>query len=295
MRASLEEEPLREEWLTPVLKVFFPFTGRKDEINAAIVAFQIVEEMGGEVVGFHVLKDRKFDQQFVDAISSIAKEFKVNFRVSYRERKRKDVAEDLLSELEKNHYDLCVCSSGRGIRIFGDVAKKLIKKSKTKMIIVHTPKEYSVIPRLLTRVLIVHKNMSEDINAYDVAMVLTRSRLSSRGEVISVHPVRVHSSVPIDLTYIAEEVKKEEENFIRHLSIKIKDMGMPITPVTLYARNEAEGLAVYASEVKADIILVGVNRKRYPSRVMHMVPLSYASFLSTLLKRSSCPVLLVFS
>ncbi|MBS7287562.1 MAG: universal stress protein [Candidatus Freyarchaeota archaeon] len=291
----MEERLLREEWLTPVLKVFFPFTGRKDEINAAIVAFQIVEEMGGEVVGFHVIKNGKVDQSFVETVSSFAKEFKVKFHVLYREKKKKDVVEDLLSELEKDDYDLCVCSSGRGIRIFGDVASKLIKKSKKKMIVIHTPKRYDIIPHVLNRVLIVHKNLSEDINAYEVAMVLTRSRLSVRGEVTSVYPIRVHSSVPMDLTYMAEEVKREEENFIHRLGITIKDMGTPITPVTLYARNEAEGLAAYASEVKADIIVVGVNRKRYPSRIMQMFPLSYPYFLNNLLKRSPCPVLLVFS
>ncbi|MEM1657429.1 MAG: universal stress protein [Candidatus Jordarchaeales archaeon] len=283
-----------KEWLTPLLKVLLPFTGRKDEINAALVAFEIVEEMGGEVSCFHVLKDKKVNQEFVKTLSSLAKEFNVRFNVSYREKRKRSVAEELLSELGKG-YDLCVCSSGSGIRILGDVAKKLIKHSKTKMIVVHTPKGYGTIPHVLNRVLIVHKNINEDINAYSVAMVLTRSRLAANGEVISVYPIRVHCSMPIDLAYITREVKEEEENFIRRISSKIKIIGMPITPVTLYARNEAEGLASYAKEVKADIIIVGTSRKKYPSSIAQMIPLSYVSFMNTLLRKSPCPVLLAFS
>lgn len=282
-----------EEWLTPLSKVLFPFTGRRDEINAAFIAFQIVEEMGGEVVGFHVLGDRKVDQRFIEAVSNFAKEFKIRFHVAYRER-RGSVVEELLSELKKG-YDLCVCSSGRGIRVLGDVAQKLIKKNSIKMLVVHTPKTFGILPRTLNRILVAHMNTGEDVNAYSVAMVLSKSWLSVKGEVIAVHPIRVHSSVPIDLAYMVEETKEEEENFLRNVGVKIKDMGSLVTPVTLYARNGAEGLAAYAGETKADLIVVGVSRRRYPSRFAHMIPLSYAYFLNTLLRRSPCPVLLVFS
>jgi len=282
-----------EEWITPPLRVLFPFTSRRDEINVAFIAFQIVEEMGGEVVGFHVLGDRKVDQRFIETISSFAKELKIRFHVAYRERKR-SVVEELLSELKKG-YDLCVCSSGSGIRVLGDVAQKLIKKSSIKMLVLHTPKVFGVLPRILNRILVVHTNTGEDINAYSVAMVLSKSWLSIKGEVVAVYPVRVHSSIPIDLAYVVEETKEEEKNFLRHVGVKIKDIGSLVTPVTLYARNGAEGLAAYADETKADIILVGVSRKRYPSRFTHMIPLSYAYFLNTLLRRSSCPVLLAFS
>lgn len=294
MSAPLEGGLSEKEWLTPLLKVLLPFTGRKDEVNAALVAFEIVEEMGGEVAGLHVLKDKKVSQEFVKTLLDLAREFNVQFNVSYREKRERSVAKELLSELEKG-YDLCVCSSGSGIRIFGDVARKLIKQSRTKMIVVHTPKGCGAIPHILNKVLIVHKNMNEDINAYNVAMVLTRSRLATNGEVVSVYPIRVHCSMPIDLVYITKEVKEEEANFIRRISSKIKTTGMPITPVTLYARNEAEGLVAYAKEIRADIIVVGVNRKKYPSRIAQMIPLSYASFMNTLLRKSPCPVLLAIS
>ncbi len=291
--SGLEEALLKEEWLTPLPKILFPFTGRRNELNAALVAFRIVEKMGGEVTGFHVVKNGKISNEFVELILGLAKEFKVPFNIVYREG-RTSVVEELIRELKRG-YDLCICSTGSGIRVWGNVARKLVKKGKTKMLFVHTPRGGGVLPNLLNRILVVHMKESEDINAYNLAVVLSKSWLLAKGELVAVYPVRVPPSVPIDLTYIAEVIEKEEKSFLGDISSKIKNTGSTIIPVTLYARDEAKGLITYANEVKADLIVVGVSRKKYPSRLMHLIPISYAHFLDTLLKHSSCPVLLAFS
>ncbi len=283
---------MREEWLTPLSKVIFPFTGRDGEFNAALIAFQIIEEMGGELVGFHVLSEEGSAAKFKEELLKVARKFKVSFRIiCYDER---NIISGLLNELKRG-YDLCICSLGiKGVKGLGSgsVVRKLINKIPIKLLLVYTPESYGVLPYTLNRILVTHTMMDEDVAAYMVAMVLSKSWLSIKGEIIAVYPIRVPSSVPIDLTYVAEEIERKEDSFLKDIGSEIKEMGSPILPVTLYARDKAEALAVYSKEVDADIVIIGVNRRKYLSRLASLMPLSYPRFINELLRRASCPVLL---
>jgi len=286
----VEEKVMREEWLTPLSKVIFPFTGRDGEFNAALIAFQIIEEMGGELVGFHVLSEEGSAAGFKEELLKVARKFKVSFRIiCYDER---NIISGLLNELKRG-YDLCICSLGiKGVKGLGSVVRKLINKIPIKLLLVYTPESYGVLPYTLNRILVTHTMMDEDVAAYMVAMVLSKSWLSIKGEIIAVYPIRVPSSVPIDLTYVAEEIERKEDSFLKDIGSEIKEMGSPILPVTLYARDKAEALAVYSKEVNADMVIIGVNRRRYLSRLASLMPLSYPRFINELLRRASCPVLL---
>nr|HDO80720.1 hypothetical protein [Candidatus Bathyarchaeota archaeon] len=285
----MEEKVMREEWLTPLSKVIFPFTGRDGEFNAALIAFQIIEEMGGELVGFHVLSEEGSAAKFKEELLKVARKFKVSFRIiCYDER---NIISGLLNELKRG-YDLCICSLGiKGVKGLGSgsVVRKLINKIPIKLLLVYTPESYGVLPYTLNRILVTHTMMDEDVAAYMVAMVLSKSWLSIKGEIIAVYPIRVPSSVPIDLTYVAEEIERKEDSFLKDIGSEIKEMGSPILPVTLYARDKAEALAVYSKEVDADIVIIGVNRRKYLSRLASLMPLSYPRFINELLRRASCP------
>lgn len=288
-----------QDWILPYPKILLALGGVGREVNAAIVAFHLAMETGGEVVGFHVHESDSTEveaKHFFEDIINLAPKFRVKFEIKYRSSKR-SVAQEIIRELKAGEYDVCICTARMKFlsKFFGSVSREIVRKSPIRVILVYNPDRYEVLPDKLNTLIIPQESEQLDRIALETILTIASSWVTRDVKISFVHVTEIPSTVPIDASLESPEIRDEELGFLREVSKQIVSTGISITPEVIVSRNRAKGLGTFAKNKKADLIFMGAERKYYAPRYLSKIfKGARARFVESLAEHLCCPAVFVF-
>jgi len=288
-----------QDWILPYPKILLALGGIGREVNAAMIAFHLAMETGGEVVGFHVQESNAVKAEakhFFEDIINIASKFQVNFRIkSCISRGR--VAHEIVKELKNGRYDVCICTARMKFlsKFFGSVTREIVRSAPCRVILVYNPDEYTVLPRKLSTIIIPQESEYLDRIALETISTIASSWVARNAKIIFVHVTEIPSTVPIDASIESPEIREEEFEFLREAGKQIISTGINIIPKVVVSRDRAGGIGSFARNVNAELIVMGAERKHYAPRFLYKVfKGTRARFVESLADHLCCPAVFVF-
>ncbi len=288
-----------QDWILPYPKILLALGGVGREINAAIVAFHLARETGGEVVGFHVHEPSSSERDakhFFEDIINLASKLRIKFKIHYCVSKR-NAAQEIVRELEAGNYDVCICTARMKFlsKFFGSVSREIVRKSPVRVILVYNPDQYEILPEKLNTIIIPQESEYLDRVALETIFTMGGSWITRNAKIIYVHVTEIPSTVPIEASIESPEIRDEEFGFLREVSKQIVATATSFTPGVIVSRDRAKGLGTFAKNAKADLIVMGAERKYYAPRYLYKIFRgARARFVESLADQLCCPAVFVF-
>ena len=241
------------------------------ESNAVYTAFVLAEYSGSRVKVFHVNTDQddeKRNKERLGEIHKLADTFKVNFTVTQSESKvlasdAERISDMIVSESEKEETQAIVMSAFKETFIrefFGRIADRVARKARCKVILVETPKLGVRIPDSPKNIVIPVLNEKVHSEPFVIAAAFTSSATTRDFEIVAARPIRLPATLPIDSIESSKVLQDVMRNFEREIGLINPLVGRVFVPKALAVRDVSEGIATFASENQADMLILGCKK-----------------------------------
>ena len=235
-------------------------------MNAARVAFFLAEYCGSNVIITHVKipgEDSTKKARVMEALGRLAEKLRVKFELDEiivdSEPSLGDIAQLLVKNVERRQCQLIVMSAHREAfftELFGRVSDRVVKISRTPVILIETPRDGMVIPDSPRRMLIPVLYEKFIPGPFIIASALTSTASAPDIEIIAARIVEIPPTLPLEAAITSSEMKDAERSFSLMVSTAIKSLGRLFSPRILPVRNVGFDVAEYSKDESIDILIL---------------------------------------
>ncbi len=254
------------EWSLGDAPILLPLAFEARELNAARVAFFLAEYSGSNVIITHVKtpgEDSAKKARVMDAIGKLADKLRVKFELDEiiveSEPSLGDIAQLLVKNAERRQCQLIVMSAHREAfftELFGRVSDRVVRTSRTPVILIETPRDGMVIPDLPRRMLIPVLYDKFIPGPFIVASALTSTASSPDIEIIAAGIIEIPPTLPLEAATTSSEMRDAERSFSLMVSTAIKSLGKLFSPRILPVRDVGFDVAEYSKDEGIDMIIL---------------------------------------
>jgi nucleotide-binding universal stress UspA family protein len=254
------------EWSLSDSPILLPLAFEAREMNAARVAFFLAEYSGSNVIITHVKtpgEDSAKKTRMMEAIGRLADKLRVKFELDEiiveSEPSLGDIAQLLVKNAERRQCQLIVMSAHREAfftELFGRVSDRVVRISRTPVILTETPRDGMIIPDSPRRMLIPVLYDKFIPGPFIIASALTSTASAPDIEIIVAGIVEIPPTLPLEAVTTSSEMKDVERSFSLMVSTAIKSLGKLFSPRMLPVRDIGFDVAEYSKDEGIDIIII---------------------------------------
>ncbi len=260
-----------KEWSLNSSPIILPLAFQTWERNAIYVALFLAEYSGAKIYVTHVLEgeeDHTLKEQMLKDIGDASERFGVKHEYNEIEPERKPPSVELISksivaraeELDAQAIVMAAHREGLFRELLGRVSDHVARYSRRRVILVESPREGVLIPRMPRRILVpVLKEFHPD--PFIVAAALTSSASSPEVEMIAAKVIPLPPTLPLEAVATLNELKKEEKEFSLFTSMAISSLGRFFNPKILPVRDIGSDVASFVRERGIDLIVMHSSRR----------------------------------
>ncbi len=261
----------KAEWNWIPSTILLPLAFEQRELNAAYAAFVLAEYSGSRVKVLHVRTqqdDDKICKEVIAELHNLANTFKVDFNIIQSEDRvlsndAERISDMIVSESAKEETQAIVMSAFKEAFIrefFGRISDRVARKAKCKVILVETPKPGLKIPDVPNKIVIPVLNEKIHPEPFIIAAAFTSSATTRDFEIIAARPIRLPATLPMDSIESSKVLQDMMRNFEREIGSINPLVGRVFVPRALAVRDVSEGIATFASENQADMLILGCKK-----------------------------------
>lgn len=254
------------EWSLGDSPILLPLAFEARELNAARVAFFLAEYSGSNVIITHVKtpgEDSAKKTRMMEAIGRLADKLRVKFELDEiiveSEPSLGDIAKLLVKNAERRQCQLIVMSAHREAfftELFGRVSDRVVRISRTTVILIETPRDGMIIPDSPRRMLIPVLYDKFIPRPFIIASALTSTASSPDIEITVAKIVEMPPTLPLEAATTSSEMRDVERSFSLMVSTAIKSLGKLFSPRILPVRDTGFDVAEYSKDEGIDIIIL---------------------------------------
>ncbi len=286
------------EWSWDNSPIMLPLKFENREWNAIHIAFFLAEYSGSTVNIMHVnsvTDSSEENEKFLNKLDHIATDLKVKYNVQCIgeqsvEPSITEIAHTIISESEKLGSQVIVMAAHRESffrEFFGRTSDKVTPKSNRNVILVETPRPIINLPKAPSKILIPVLRDEYDPSPYIVAAALSSTATVANSELVVAKIMCLPPTIPLDAVNTSKSLRNLEQNFSYNVVSSIKNLGRPFTSKVLPVRDIGKDVNNYATEIKADIIILSSPK---PSGFHKFLPREEYDIVGN----ATCIVLVVF-